>query len=106
MLFVCVTKIFPLYRVSTFSIITSGPESCLATFSTGPEYSELAMDWPEQPGFSILANLGTEDFSVERSMRIAQLVISPVVQPIWDEVSELDDTERGNHGFGSTGMRK
>jgi dUTP pyrophosphatase len=54
----------------------------------------------------ILANLGTEDFSVERSMRIAQLVISPVVQPIWDEVSELDDTERGNHGFGSTGMRK
>ena len=53
----------------------------------------------------VLANLGTEVFSVERSMRIAQLVISPVVQPIWYEVSELDDTKRGKDGFGSTGTR-
>jgi dUTP pyrophosphatase len=53
----------------------------------------------------ILANLSSEAFSVERSMRIAQLVISPVVRPIWDEVSELNDTERGTNGFGSTGTR-
>jgi|TARA_B110000438_G_C15553000_1_gene537763 dUTP pyrophosphatase len=53
----------------------------------------------------ILANLSTEAFRVERSMRIAQLVISPVVQPIWDEVLELDDTKRGKGGFGSTGTR-
>jgi dUTP pyrophosphatase len=34
---------------------------------------------------------------------VAQLVLAPVVQAAWDEVAELDATERGEGGFGSTG---
>jgi len=51
----------------------------------------------------ILINLGPEDFIVRRGDRIAQLLISPVVQAAWREVAELDDTARGPGGFGSTG---
>ena len=51
-----------------------------------------------------LINLGDEAFTVERGMRIAQLVIAPVVQAGFDEVSDLDETERGAGGFGSTGV--
>ncbi|MEM5495655.1 dUTP diphosphatase [Hoeflea sp. AS16] len=53
----------------------------------------------------ILANLGAEPFTVSRGMRIAQLVIAPVVQArvtVHDSVSE---TVRGTGGFGSTGTR-
>ncbi len=52
----------------------------------------------------ILINLGTEDFIVERGMRIAQMVISSVVQADLIEVEELDETKRGKGGFGSTGV--
>jgi dUTP pyrophosphatase len=51
----------------------------------------------------ILINLGTEPFAIQRGDRIAQLVLAPVVQAAWDEVAELDETERGAGGFGSTG---
>ncbi len=51
----------------------------------------------------ILANLGAEAFSVTRGMRIAQLVVAPVSRPKWDEVADLDSSERGAGGFGSTG---
>jgi len=51
-----------------------------------------------------LINLGDEAFTVERGMRIAQLVIAPVVQAGFDEVSDLDETARGAGGFGSTGV--
>lgn len=51
----------------------------------------------------ILANLGTEPFEIRRGDRIAQLVLAPVVQASWLEVSELDETARGAGGFGSTG---
>jgi dUTP pyrophosphatase len=51
----------------------------------------------------ILINLGTEPFAVQRGDRVAQLVLAPVVQAAWDEVAELDATERGAGGFGSTG---
>ena len=51
----------------------------------------------------ILANLGEEDFTIRRGDRIAQLVIAPVVQAAWSEVTTLDDTARGAGGFGSTG---
>lgn len=51
----------------------------------------------------ILINLGEEPFAIARSDRIAQLVLAPVVQAAWDEVAELDATERGEGGFGSTG---
>ena len=52
----------------------------------------------------ILVNLGAEPFAVERGMRIAQLVVAPVVQADFEEVSGLDETARGAGGFGSTGV--
>ncbi|MXO48798.1 dUTP diphosphatase [Erythrobacter vulgaris] len=51
----------------------------------------------------ILINHGSDEFTIARGDRVAQLVIAPVVQASWDEVEELDDTARGEGGFGSTG---
>ena len=51
----------------------------------------------------ILVNLGTEPFAVTRGMRIAQMVIAPVVRAAIVETTELDPTVRGSGGFGSTG---
>jgi len=51
----------------------------------------------------ILINHGAEDFVIARGDRVAQLVLAPVVQAAWQEVEELDATERGAGGFGSTG---
>jgi dUTP pyrophosphatase len=51
----------------------------------------------------ILANLGREPFEVVRGERIAQLVPAPVLRAELREVAELDETERGAGGFGSTG---
>lgn len=53
----------------------------------------------------ILANFGDGDFEVRKGDKIAQLVIAPVVQP--DEIveiEEIDETDRGAGGFGSTGV--
>ncbi|AUG54719.1 dUTP diphosphatase [Thalassospira marina] len=52
----------------------------------------------------ILVNLGDEPFRIERGMRIAQMVIAPVTQVGWNVVAELDATQRGEGGFGSTGV--
>lgn len=51
----------------------------------------------------ILANLGTEAFTVERGMRIAQMVVARHSFVMWDVVDTLDETARGAGGFGSTG---
>ena len=51
----------------------------------------------------ILINLGHDDFVIERGMRIAQMVIAPVVQAQTQIVDSLSDTQRGDGGFGSTG---
>lgn len=51
----------------------------------------------------LLVNLGQEPFTVTRGMRIAQLVIAPVLQARWCEAQSLDATARGGAGFGSTG---
>lgn len=52
----------------------------------------------------ILANLGDEPVVIERGMRIAQLVLTPVVRARWQvEDHGLDATERGSGGFGHTG---
>jgi dUTP pyrophosphatase len=51
----------------------------------------------------ILINLGSEAFTIQRGERIAQLVLAPVTQLGWQQVSELGETERGAGGFGSTG---
>jgi dUTP pyrophosphatase len=51
----------------------------------------------------ILANFGTNLFTVERGARIAQLVLAAVLQGLICEVANLDETTRGLRGFGSTG---
>ena len=50
-----------------------------------------------------LINHGKEPFVVETNMRIAQMIIAPVVQATFEVVEELDETIRGAGGFGSTG---
>ena len=52
----------------------------------------------------LLANLGSEAFEVSRGMRIAQLVVAPVVQAVLREAAEVDEPKRGAGGFGSTGL--
>ena len=52
----------------------------------------------------ILINQGDEDFEILRGMRIAQMVIAPVLQVAIEPVTSLDDTARGAGGFGSTGV--
>ena len=51
----------------------------------------------------ILINLGTDAFIIERGMRIAQMVIAPVIQCQITETDSFDSTARGTGGFGSTG---
>ena len=53
----------------------------------------------------ILINLSKEKFVVEKGMRVAQMVISPVIQAKLEEVKELPKTSRGSGGFGSTGTK-
>ena len=50
-----------------------------------------------------LQNSGSEDYTVQPGDRIAQLMIAPVIQARLTLVDELDDTQRGAGGFGSTG---
>lgn len=52
----------------------------------------------------ILINLGQEDFLIKRGDRIAQLVLADVKRKNLEEVHMLDDTERDDGGFGSTGV--
>ena len=54
----------------------------------------------------ILINLGKESFTIERGMRIAQLVIGQVNPIAWQEVEALPGSGRGAGGFGSTGVRQ
>ena len=53
----------------------------------------------------LLINLGNEPFTIERGMRIAQMVIAAYTRASFSEVLALPDTERGAGGFGSTGTR-
>jgi len=52
----------------------------------------------------LLINLGAEPFTLRRGDRIAQLVIARVESVEWEEAEALDDSERGEGGFGSTGV--
>ncbi len=52
----------------------------------------------------ILINLGPDPFPIRRGERIAQLVFAPVVECDLEEVESLDETERGEGGFGSSGI--
>ncbi|WP_455373949.1 dUTP diphosphatase [Limibacillus halophilus] len=51
----------------------------------------------------ILINLGQEAFTIERGERIAQMILAPVSQMSWFEVADLEESDRGAGGFGSTG---
>ena len=53
----------------------------------------------------ILINLGHETFKVEKGLRVAQMVVCPIVQAQLKEVDDLSETERGKGGFGSTGTK-
>jgi dUTP pyrophosphatase len=52
----------------------------------------------------LLVNLGSEPFTVTRGMRVAQLVVAPVLQVEPVEVERVDETPRAAGGFGSTGL--
>jgi dUTP pyrophosphatase len=52
----------------------------------------------------ILVNLGQDSFAITRGMRIAQLIVAPVMQVMICETGNLDETTRGVAGFGSTGV--
>lgn len=52
----------------------------------------------------ILINLSNEDFIINNGERIAQLVIAKHERATWEEVTILNETDRGSGGFGSTGM--
>lgn len=54
--------------------------------------------------FVILYNAGNKIFLLKRGMRIAQMVIAPVFQAEWQEITTLNTTSRGTGGFGSTGV--
>ena len=53
----------------------------------------------------ILINHGKEEFVIENGIRIAQMVVCPIVQAELEEVKELPKTVRGSGGFGSTGTK-
>ena len=53
----------------------------------------------------ILINLGAKSFLVENGARIAQMVLCPIIKAKFKEVDNLDDTDRGVGGFGSTGLK-
>ncbi|MDE3059805.1 MAG: dUTP diphosphatase [Pseudomonadota bacterium] len=53
----------------------------------------------------LLINLGQESFTVTRGMRIAQMIIAPVLRVGWQPVESLEETARSDGGFGSTGMK-
>ncbi len=52
----------------------------------------------------LLINLGTEAFTVRRGDRMAQMVFKRIARVTWKPVENLADTERGQGGFGSTGV--
>ena len=53
----------------------------------------------------ILINLGKEKFKIEKGLRIAQMVLCPVIKATLKEVDTLEETKRGTGGFGSTGAK-
>lgn len=53
----------------------------------------------------ILVNLSSDPFVIEKGERIAQIVLAAHAHIEWEETSELSDSERGEGGFGSTGVK-
>jgi dUTP pyrophosphatase len=53
----------------------------------------------------LTVNLGDQPFTINHGDRIAQMVIAPVIQAEVDEMEDLSETDRGDGGFGSTGVK-
>lgn len=53
----------------------------------------------------LLVNLSNEDFTINDGERIAQMVVAQHQQVLWEMVDTLEDSARGNGGFGSTGVK-
>lgn len=68
-----------------------------------PRISNLTVDTPRGNVGVILFNHSNLDFVIQRGDRIAQLILEIIALPDVVEVDELDDTERGTGGYGSTG---
>ena len=52
----------------------------------------------------VMINLGKEEFKIEKGMRIAQMLVQPILRLPIEEVDTLEETKRGESGFGSTGL--
>lgn len=52
----------------------------------------------------VMVNSGKEPFAIEKGMKIAQMIIQPIIEVEVVEVEELDETTRGDKGFGSSGL--
>jgi dUTP pyrophosphatase len=64
------------------------------------------IDWDYRGEVKVLMiNLSQEQYTIQRGLRIAQLVIAPVMRVDCVEISEISDTKRGIGGFGSTGLK-
>ena len=89
------------------------PDACIPTYGT--EFSagaDLYSGMPEavtvMPGGEIIValhNHSDNPVTIEPKDRIAQIVLAPYITADFNEVEELDDTERGEGGFGSTGTK-
>ena len=55
--------------------------------------------------FSFQLNAQKLKFKIEKGLRIAQMILCPVIKAVLKEVDELKETERGSGGFGSTGVK-
>ncbi len=53
----------------------------------------------------LLVNLGNTDFVIQNGDRIAQIVVAPVTLATWEQADSLSSTDRGEAGFGSTGIK-
>ena len=53
---------------------------------------------------AVVANGGNTDFKVEKGMKITQMLVLPVPEVVFEEVENLDETDRGSGGFGSSGL--
>ena len=70
--------------------------------NVGAVFGTIDSDYRNYIGV-IFHNFGNEDYEVNKGDRIAQMVFSPVIKVYFKTVKELDETTRGDGGFGSTG---
>lgn len=53
----------------------------------------------------VIGNFGTQTYTIEKGQKIAQLLVQPITYAQLEEVSTLNETQRGSGGFGSTGLK-